>query len=86
MIGKVLDVLVLVEFPVIRLERHAVITHGIGPVLAEVEVPTSRNLPILGSPVLIHGVFFNILPRPACSRGSSLGRESFVRGAFLRSS
>jgi hypothetical protein len=68
-IGKVFYTMILVVFPVIGLQRHAIITHGIGTMLAEVGISTSGDLSIFCSPVLINGLFFDLLPRAACRRG-----------------
>ncbi len=68
MIGKVFYIMVLMIFPVVWLQRHAIIAHGISPVLAEIRISTSGNFPVLRPPVLIYGIFFDILPRSACRR------------------
>lgn len=86
MIGKVFDIMFLVVFPVIRFQRHAIIAHSIGPVLAEVSISTSGNIPVLFSPVLVHGIFFDFLPRSTCRRESSYRCASFLGRAVLGSS
>jgi len=65
-IREVFYIMILVVFPVIWLQRHAVITHGIGAMLAEVGISTSRDLSIFCPPILINGLFFDLLPRSAC--------------------
>ena len=47
MVGEVLDVLVSVVLCVEGLERHAVITHPLGAMLAELRVALAGNLAIL---------------------------------------
>lgn len=82
-IGKVFYIMILVVFAVIRLQRHAIITHSVGPVLAEIRVSTSGNLSVPCSPILIYGTFFDILPRSACQRFRTCRRRSFVGDAIL---
>ena len=86
MIGKVFNIMVLVVFPVIRFQRHAIIAHSIGPVLAEISISTSRNLPVLCSPVFVHGIFCNLLPRSAYRGERSYRGASLLGGAILGSS
>lgn len=86
MIGKVLDIMVLVVFLVIRLQRHAIIAHSIGTVLAEISISTSRNLPVLFSPVFVHGIFRDLLPRSACRGERGYRGASLLGGAILGSS
>ena len=85
-IGKVFNTMLLVVFPVIRLQRHAIIAHSIGSVLAEISISTSGNIPVPCSPVLVHGIFFDLLPRSACRRGSGYRCASFLGSAVLGSS
>ena len=82
MIRKMFYAMILVVFPVIWLQWHAVITHGISTMLAKVGISTSGDLSIFCSPVLINSVFLGLLPRSAC-RGRASRREGFFRGAFL---
>jgi hypothetical protein len=44
-IGEVLDVMILVVLPVIGLQRHAIVAHGIGSMLAKVSISTSGIFP-----------------------------------------
>ena len=46
MIGEVLDAMILVVLPVIGLQRHAIVAHGIGTMFAKVGISSSRNLSI----------------------------------------
>src|SRR5712671_6049724 len=74
--------MVLVVFPVIRLQGHAIIAHSISPVLAEISISTSWNLPVHRPPVIVDGVLFDILPRSAWGRSRASRRESF-RGSVV---
>jgi len=62
-IGEVLYIMILVIFPVIWLQRHTIITHGISAMLAEVGISMSGDLSIFCPPVLINGIFSDLLPR-----------------------
>jgi len=79
-IGEVLDVMILVIFPVMGLQWHAIVAHGIGPVLAEVDISTSVNFSIFCPPILIYGVFLDSLPRST----SCCMCEWFLGDALLR--
>jgi len=65
-IGEVFYIMILVVFSVIWLQWHAIITHGIGAMLAKVGISMSRYLSVFCSPVLINGLFFDLLPRSTC--------------------
>ena len=86
MIGEVFYTMILVVFPVIWLQRHAIIAHSIGPVLAEFSISTSRHLPVLCSPVFVHGIFFDLLPRSAYRGERGYRGVSLLGGAILGSS
>lgn len=88
MIGEVLDAIILVVLAVIGLQRHAIVAHSIGSVLAKVGISTSWYFSIYCSPILIYCVFLDCLPRSAggyrcgCFLGDALLGDALLRSAW----
>jgi len=58
-IREILDVVLFVIGSIIRLKRHAIVTHSLGPVLAELGVFVPRNFSILCAPVFVYRIFLD---------------------------
>lgn len=53
MIRQVLDIMLSVVRRVVWFKRHAVVAHGVCAMLAKAGVAATRDLAVLGSPILI---------------------------------
>lgn len=62
---KMFDVMFGVIRGIVGFEGHAMVAHGVGAVLAELSITTPRNLTILGAPVTVDCILFDILPWPS---------------------
>ena len=61
MVGQVLDTVLRVIGGVVRFQRHAVVAHSVGAMLAEPRVAT-WNLSISSTPVFIDCILFDDFP------------------------
>jgi hypothetical protein len=85
--GKVLDTLLSVVIGIVRLEGHAIVTHGVSAMLAEAGVARTRDLSISLPVVGVDGVFSDEFPRTlgtsrcsGCGGSGSTIRNSAIRG------
>lgn len=62
---EVFNVMFSVVGGVVGFEGHAMVAHGVGAMLAELGITTPRYLTILGAPVTVDCILFNILPWPS---------------------
>jgi len=58
-IREILDVVLFVMGSVIWLERHAIVAHAFGPMLAKLVVFVPWNFSILCAPVFVHRIFLD---------------------------
>ena len=74
--GQMLDRLASLIRRVVGFQWHAIITHAVHTVPAEVGIPLTRDFAITFPPILINRVFYDELPGPFSDRNVTGRREN----------